>query len=190
MNSASSTNVLTRQWQIAEIAKRYPEKSLNSIHHYLDLDWLRVAYDQLQKDRAPGYDGETVQDYGKDLDRRLTDLLARAKGGSYHAPPVKRVHIPKGNGKETRPIGIPTTEDKVLQRAVAMLLEPIYEERLYDFSYGFRPGRSAHQALQHIWKQIMNEPIQWIVEVDIRKFFDTLDHSRLREVLRQRVTTE
>jgi RNA-directed DNA polymerase len=92
----------------------------------MDLDWLRVAYGQLQKDRAPGYDGETVQEYGNDLDSRLTDLLARVKGGSYYAPPVKRVHIPKGNGKETRPIGIPTTEDKVLQRAVAMLLEPIY----------------------------------------------------------------
>jgi RNA-directed DNA polymerase len=188
MNSESSTNVLTRQWRIAEIAKRYPDKGLNSIHHHLDLVWLREAYGLLQRDRAPGYDGETVQAYGNDLDRRLTDLLARVKGGNYQAPPVKRVHIPKGNGKETRPIGIPTTEDKVLQRAVAMLLEPIYEEQFYDFSYGFRPGRSAHQALQHIWKQIMNEPIQWIVEVDIRKFFDTLDHSRLREVLRQRVT--
>ena len=188
MNTESATNVLTRQWRIAETAKQNPDKSLNSIHHHLDLDWLRVAYGRLQKDKAPGYDGETVQEYGKDLDNRLTDLLARAKRGSYYAPPVKRVHIPKGNGKETRPIGIPTTEDKVLQRAVAMLLEPIYEEEFLDFSYGFRPGRSAHHALDRIWKQIMNEPIQWIVEVDIRKFFDTLDHSRLREVLRQRVT--
>jgi RNA-directed DNA polymerase len=188
MNTESATNVLTRQWRIAEIAKQNPDKSLNSIHHHLDLDWLRVAYERLQKDKAPGYDGETVQEYGKDLDSRLTDLLARAKRGSYYAPPVKRVHIPKGNGKETRPIGIPTTEDKVLQRAVAMLLEPIYEEEFLDFSYGFRPGRSAHQALDRIWKQVMNEPIQWIVEVDIRKFFDTLDHSRLGEVLRQRVT--
>jgi RNA-directed DNA polymerase len=188
MNSESSTNVLTRQWRIAEIAKQHPQGSLNSIHHHLDLDWLQVAYGQLQKGRAPGHDGETVQAYGKDLDRRLTDLLARVRAGRYHAPPVKRVHIPKGNGKETRPIGIPTTEDKVLQRAVTMLLEPIYEEQFYDFSYGFRPGRSAHQALQRIWKQIMDEPIRWIVEVDIRKFFDTLDHGRLREVLRQRVT--
>ena len=188
MNPESSTSVLTRQWRIAEIAKQHPQGSLNSIHHHLDLDWLRVAYGQLQKDRAPGHDGETVQAYGKDLDRRLTDLLARVRAGRYHAPPVKRVHIPKGNGKETRPIGIPTTEDKVLQRAVTMLLEPIYEEQFYDFSYGLRPGRSAHQALQRIWKQIMDEPIHWIVEVDIRKFFNTLDHGRLREVLRQRVT--
>src|SRR5271157_655488 len=86
------------------------------------------TYGRLKKDRAPGYDGQTVQHYGNDLDRRLTDLLTRVKGGSYCAPPVKRVRIPKGEGKATRPIGIPTTEDKVLQRAVAMLLEPIYEE--------------------------------------------------------------
>ena len=146
------------------------------------------TYGRLKKDRAPGYDGQTVRDYGNDLDRRLTDLLTRVKGGSYCAPPVKRVRIPKGEGKATRPIGIPTTEDKVLQRAVAMLLEPIYEEQFFDFSYGFRPGRSAHQALQRICKQIMDEPIQWIVEVDIGKFFNTLDHNRLREVLCQRVT--
>ena len=108
------------------------------------------TYGRLKKDRAPGYDGQTVRHYGNDLDRRLTDLLTRVKGGSYCAPPVMRVRIPKGEGKATRPIGIPTTEDKVLQRAVAMLLEPIYEEQFFDFSYGFRPGRSAHQALQRI----------------------------------------
>src|SRR6267378_3690617 len=125
MNTESATNVLTRQWRIAEIAKQNLQKSLNSIHHHMDMDWLRVAYERLQKAKAPGYDGETVQAYGKDLERRLADLLVRVKGGSYKAPPVKRVHIPKGEGKETRPIGIPTTEDKVLQRAVAMLLEDL-----------------------------------------------------------------
>ena len=98
------------------------------------------------------------------------------------------MRIPKGEGKATRPIGIPTTENKVLQRTVAMLLEPIYEEQFFDFSMDFDQDVTAHQALQRIWKQIMDEPIQWIVEVDIGKFFDTLDHNRLREVLRQRVT--
>jgi Reverse transcriptase (RNA-dependent DNA polymerase) len=188
MNPESSTSVLTRRWRRAEIAKQHPQGSLNSSHPYLDLDWRRVAYGQLQKDRAPGHAGETVQAYGKDLDRRLTDLLARVRAGRYHAPPVKRVHLPKGNGKETRPIGMPTTEGEVLQRAVTMLLEPIYEEQFEAFCYGVRPGRSAHQALQRIWKQIRKEPIHWIVEVDTRKFFDPLDHGRLREVLRQRVT--
>src|SRR5947209_18863863 len=102
MNPESSTNVLTRQWRIAEIAKQHPQRSLNSIHHHLDLDWLRVAYGQLQKDRAPGHDGETVQAHGKDLDRRLADLLARVKAAGYHAPPVKRGHRPTGYGTATR----------------------------------------------------------------------------------------
>ena len=101
MNSNSSTVVLTRQWRIAEIAKQHPERNLTGFHHHLDLDWLRVAYGRLKKDKAPGYDALTVRDYGNDLDRRLTDLLARVKGGNYWAPPVKRVRIPKGEGKDT-----------------------------------------------------------------------------------------
>jgi RNA-directed DNA polymerase len=187
-NSESSESVYTRQWRIAEIAKHSQQSPLNSIHQNLDLEWMKVAYRRLQKDRAPGWDGQSVEEYGKDLEQRLEDLLKRAKSGRYQAPPVRRVHIPKGEGKETRPIGIPTTEDKVLQRAVTMILEPIYEEEFKNYSYGFRPGRSAHQALERIWKEIMNRPIQWIVEVDIRKFFDTLDHGKLREILRQRIT--
>ena len=112
----------------------------------------------------------------------LQSLLDRAKSGTYRAPPVRRVHIPKGTGNETRPIGIPTLEDKVLQRAVVMVLEPIYEQDFLDCSYGFRPGRSAHQALEALWQQTMDMGGGWIVEVDIRKFFDTLDHAHLREL--------
>ena len=113
--------------------------SFTSLNHYLDVDWLREAYRRLRKASAPGYDGQTVADYGKDLESNLQSLLDRAKSGSYFAPPVRRVHIPKGTGNETRPIGIPATEDKLLQRAVAMLLEPIYEQDFLDCSYGFRP---------------------------------------------------
>ena len=101
---------------------------------------------------------------------------------------MRRVHIPKGgSATETRPIGIPTLEDKVLQRAVAMLLEPIDEQDCYDCSFGFRPGRSAHQALEALWKQAMDSHGGWILEVDIRKFFDTLDHAHVREFLKQRL---
>jgi RNA-directed DNA polymerase len=118
-------NVSTTQQRRAALATQRPDMSFTSLNHYLDIDWLREAYRRLRKDSAPGHDGQTVADYGKDLETNLQSLLDRAKSGSYFAPPVRRVHIPKGTGKETRPIGIPTTEDKLLQRAVAMLLEPI-----------------------------------------------------------------
>ncbi len=130
-------------------------------------------------------DGQTAADYEKNLEGNLRSLLERAKSGTYRAPPVRRVHIPKGSGGETRPIGIPTLEDKVLQRAVVMLLEPIYEQDFYDFSYGFRPHRSAHDALDSLSKQTMWGGVSCILEVDIRKFFDTLDHGHLREFLQQ-----
>ncbi len=109
------------------------------------------------------------------------------KSGTYHAPPVRRVHIPKGTGNETRPIGIPTLEDKVLQRAVLLLLEPLCEPLFHAGSYGFRPGRSAHQALESLWKQLMDSTGGWLLDVDIRKFFDTLDHGHLQALLRHRV---
>ena len=126
--------------------------------------------------------------YEADLIANLRSLLDRAKSGSYRAPPVRRVHISKGPGSnETRPIGIPTLEDKVLQRAIVMLLQPIYEQDFKPCSYGFRPGRSAHQALEDLQHQLMKNGCGWILEVDIRKFFDTLDHAHLRELLRQRV---
>jgi group II intron reverse transcriptase/maturase len=158
-----------------------------SVNHYLDVDWLREAYRRLRKDSAPGHDGQTVADYGKDLETNLQSLLDRAKAGTYFAPPVRRVYIPKGTGTATRPIGIPTTEDKLLQRAVAMLLEPIYEQDFLDCSYGFRPGRSAHGALRALWSQGMAGEMQWIVDVDIAKFFDTLDQAHLRAFLQHRM---
>ena len=125
--------------------------------------------------------------YAADLEGNLQSLLDRAKSGRYQAPPVRRVHIPKGTGPETRPIGIPTFEDKVLQRAVAMVLEAVYEQDFLDCSYGFRPGRSAHQALDALRHRLMEIGGGWVLEVDIRKFFDTLDHRHLREFLRRRV---
>jgi group II intron reverse transcriptase/maturase len=159
-----------------------------SLNHYLDVGWLLVAFLQTRKDGAPGVDGQTGDDYAEDLwEKKLPSLLDRAKSGTYWAPPVRRVRIPKGTGTETRPLGIPTLEDKVLQRAVVMALEPIYEQDFLDCSYGFRPGRSAHMALQAIWQQAMELGGCWLVEVDIRKYFDTLDHAHLRSLLRQRV---
>jgi group II intron reverse transcriptase/maturase len=181
-------DVFTKQERIATLAKQSPQMGFTSLAYLMDLEWLHEAYRRTRKDGAVGIDGQTSADYERDLAGNLRSLLDRAKSGRYFAPPVRRVHIPKaGSSTETRPIGIPTLEDKVLQRAVAMLLEPIYEQDFHEGSYGFRPGRSAHNALESLWKGLMNMGGGWVLEVDIRKFFDTLDHAHLREFLRHRV---
>ena len=147
----NSTTVSTKQERIAELAKQSPQMAFTSLAYLMDIDWLKEAYRRTRKDGAVGVDGVTADEYEQDLEGNLQRLLDRAKSGTYHAPPVRRVHIPKGGSStETRPIGIPTLEDKVLQRAVVMLLEPIYEQDFLDCSYGFRPGRSAHQALESL----------------------------------------
>ena len=150
----NSTSVSTKQERIAALAKQSPQMAFTSLAYLMDIDWLKEAYRRTRKDGAVGVDGVTADEYEQDLEGNLQRLLDRAKSGTYHAPPVRRVHIPKGGSTtETRPIGIPTLEDKVLQRAVVMLLEPIYEQDFLDCSYGFRPGRSAHQALESFRKQ-------------------------------------
>jgi RNA-directed DNA polymerase len=184
----NSSTVSLKQQRIAELARQSPQMGFTSLAHHLDVDWLHEAYRRTRKDGAVGVDGQTAADYEQDLEGNLQRLLDRAKSGTYRAPPVRRVHIPKaGSTSETRPIGIPTLEDKILQRAVVMLLEPIYETQFHGGSYGFRPKRSAHQALESLWKQTMDQGGGWILEVDIRKFFDTLDHARLREFLQYRI---
>lgn len=180
--------VSPKQQRIAELARRMPGKALHALSHHLDLDWMREAYRRTRKSGAVGVDGQGAAEFARNLDQNLTALLDAAKAGTYAAPPVRRVHIPKGDGTKTRPIGIPTFGDKVLQRAVAMAIEPIYEEDFLDFSYGFRPGRSAHDALRAVWQGAWDLGGGWVLEVDIKSFFDTLDHARLRELLRQRVT--
>ena len=179
--------VSTKQQQVAELAKRWPQRAFTSLNHHLDFTWLLEAFNRTRKDGAAGVDGQTGQHYEVSLLDNLESLLNRAKSGAYRASPVRRVHIPKGTGQQTRPLGIPTFEDKVLQRAVVMMLEPIYEQDFLDCSYGFRPGRSAHTALQALWEQAMGLGGCWLVEVDIQRFFDTLDHARLREFLQRRV---
>jgi RNA-directed DNA polymerase len=181
-------DVCTKQQRIARLAKQSPRMGFTSLAYMMDLPWLQEAYRRIRKDGAVGVDGQRAVDYAEDLERNLQNLLDRAKSGHYHAPPVRRVHIPKaGSAGQTRPIGIPTLEDKVLQKAVTMLLEPIYEQDFYDCSYGFRPGRGAHQALRALWSKLMNTNGGCILEVDISKFFDTLDHGHLRDFVRHRV---
>jgi group II intron reverse transcriptase/maturase len=179
-------NVSTKRQRIATLARQSPQTSFTTLAHHIDLEWLHAAYQQVRKDGAPGVDQETAASYSTNLMENLQSLLDRAKSGRYKAPPVLRVHIPKGGGK-TRPIGIPTFEDKVLQRAVAMVLEAIYEQDFMDCSYGFRPGRSAHQALEAFWQQRKATRAGWVLEVDIQGFFDALDHAQLRTFLKRRV---
>lgn len=180
-------SISTRLRRIAQLAREAPERSFMSLAHYIDEYWLQEAYSRTRKDGASGVDGTTATQYAEHLGDNLRSLLDRFKSGQYQAPPVKRVHIPKGDGSQTRPIGIPTFEDKVLQRAVAMVLEAIYEEDFLPFSYGFRPGRSAHDALRDLWRELMGMGGGWVLEVDIRSFFDELDHDHLREFLDRRV---
>lgn len=178
--------VSTKSWRIAGLARAHPERSFVSLAHVMDQDWLREAYRRTRKDGAAGIDGQTAAAYEADLEANLADLLERLKSGRYQAPPVRRVQIPKGDGR-TRGIGIPTLEDKVAQRAVAMVLEPLYEQDFRACSHGFRPGRNPHQALDSMRGDLMAMDGGWVVEIDIRAFFDEMDRDVLREVLDERV---
>jgi group II intron reverse transcriptase/maturase len=187
METSGSASISTKLDRIATLAKQAPEMAFTTLAHHIDLDWLREAYRRTRKDGATGIDGQTATEYATNLEGNLRSLLERAKSGMYRAPPVRRIHIPKGDGTQTRPIGVPTFEDKVLQRAVAMVLEAIYEQDFLDCSYGFRPRRSAHQALERIQNETVKMRGGWVLEVDIARFFDTLDHAHVREMLRRRV---
>ncbi len=178
--------VSTRLERIAKLAKEKPGVALTTLAHHIDVEWLREAYRRTRKDGAKGVDGQSAEQYEERLEENLASLLDRAKSGTYRAPPVRRAYVPKGDGS-ARPIGIPTFEDKVLQRAVAMVLQAVYEQEFHDFSYGFRPSRSALQACDAVWSASMRMGGGWVVEVDIKKFFDTLDHGHLQEILRKRV---
>jgi RNA-directed DNA polymerase len=179
-------NVSTKLQRIAELAQKAPTMAIRTLAHHIDVEFLRVAYQQTRKDGAVGVDEQTAADYAASLEGNLQSLLDRFKSGTYRAPPVRRVEIPKDDGT-TRPLGIPTFEDKVLQRAVAMVLNAIYEQDFLDCSYGFRPGRSAHQALQALWDATMQVGGGWVLEIDIRHFFDSVGHGHLRAILEQRV---
>jgi len=148
---------------------------------------MKEAHRLTRKDGAPGIDGVTAADYEVNLQANLLGLLERIKSGRYHAPPVRRVYTDKTDGSK-RPLGIPSFEDKVAQRAVIMVLEAIYEEDFYPCSYGFRRGRSAHQALHALRSDLWAKRLHWVVDIDIRKYFDTIPHPHLRTFLDQRVT--
>lgn len=157
-----------------------------TLAHLIDVEFLREAFRRTKKKSSPGIDGVTATEYASDLDANLEDLYQRLRSGRYKAPPVKRVWIEKPDGGR-RPIGKPALEDKIVQRAVAMLLEQIYENDFYDFSYGFRPDRSPHHALRELRTQCNRMNVRWIIDADVSGFFDAINHHQLRSLIGQRV---
>ena len=167
--------------------KRNPKEKLTTLLHHINVDSLRKAFFALKRKAAPGVDGVTWEEYAKDLDRRLADLSDRVHSGAYRATPVRRVEIPKPDGS-TRPLGITSIEDKIVQMAmVKCILEPIYEAEFQGFSYGFRPKRSAHDALDALAYAIERRKVNFVIDADIRKFFDTVDHEWLVRFLEHRI---
>lgn len=176
----------TVEMQIAERARNYPGEALTNLHQFIDETVLAECFNSLNKKGASGVDRETWYEYNEQKGDRIPGLLSKFKSGAYRAPNIRRVYIPKGDGKQ-RPLGIPTVEDKLLQTAVANVLTPVYEEIFYDTSYGFRPGKSQHQALDMLFKEVSFEGKRYIIDADMKNYFGSIDHQRLREFLDLRI---
>jgi len=172
---------------IAEKAKQDKGKKFTALVHHVNERSLAQCYKELKRNKACGVDGVTVEEYGRNLDSNLKDLVGRLKSKSYRSQPVRRVYIPKAGKKEKRGLGIPTVEDKLVQMAAKKILEAIYEQDFMDYSYGFRPNRNCHEAIKRLNKEVMTKPINYIVEVDIKKFFDTVSHYWLHNCLEERI---
>ncbi len=183
---SGGSSVLDRLDRITKRAETHPEEAFNNLFSLLTYELLWYAFRKLKRDKAPGVDGVTVDQYEEHLRENLQDLLARLHRGAFRPHPSLRCDIPKGDGK-TRPLGIACVEDKIVQRAVVMILERIYEVDFCDTSYGFRPGRSCHGALSALGQIIATRKVNWISDADIRGFFDHVCHDRLVELLRQRI---
>lgn len=167
-------------------AKKDKKTKFTSLAHLLNEDFLMECFAEIKKNKAPGIDGINLEEYEKNLDTNIKDLVSRLKAKKYKPKPAKRVYIPKPNG-DKRPLGIPCCEDKIVQMAIMKILEAIYEVDFLDVSYGFRPNRNCHQALDVLDKTIMTKPINTIVDQDIEKFFDTINHNLLMKCLKQRI---
>jgi len=171
---------------IAKRAKREPKTRFTTLAHLLDEQFLAECYGELKRRKAPGVDGVSVEEYGKDLEEKLKGLVSRMKAKQYRPQAVRRVYIPKGNGK-LRPLGIPTVEDKVVQMGMARILEAIFEGDFLDVSHGFRPGRGCHGALMSFDAMVATKPVSYVIEVDIKGYYDNIDHGWLMKCLKQRI---
>src|SRR5882762_3848911 len=186
-DALTSLDMSTRLRKVAERAKREPAARFHSLAHLIDEELLAGAYERLRGNAAVGVDGITKEQYGQDLERNLKDLHERLRTKRYRHQPIRRVHIPKETGRKTRPIGISATEDKVVQSALREVLEAIYEPDFLDCSYGFRPGRSAHDAVRALTRAVDEGEANWILEFDIASFFDSVNRTQLLEMLQRRV---
>lgn len=171
---------------IAERAKKFPDEPITNLHSFIDVNLLYECLATLNKKGAAGVDGQSWKDYNERRSERVPQLLAQFKSGRYRAPAIRRTYIPKGDGKQ-RPLGLPTVEDKLLQTAVTKVLTPIYEQMFYPVSYGFRPGKSQHQALEMLFKEVSFTGKYYIIDADMANYFGSIDHSMLREFLDQRI---
>jgi group II intron reverse transcriptase/maturase len=172
---------------IAEKAKQDKGKKFTALVHHVNEKNLAECYKELKRNKASGIDGVTVEEYGMNLEGNLKGLVGRLKSKSYRSQPVRRVYIPKPGKKEKRGLGIPTVEDKLVQMAAKKILEAIYEQDFKEYSYGFRPNRSCHEAIKRLDKEVMTKPVNYIVEVDIKRFFDTVSHYWLQRCLEERI---
>ena len=184
-STQSESGVKTFLQRVGQRAKARKQERFTNLLSHVKVPLLKQAYQGLRKDAAPGVDEMTWEAYGEKLEERLAGLQARVHQGSYRPQPVLRVYIPKGNGGK-RPLGIPALEDKIVQQAVRMVLEPIYEAEFVGFSYGFRPGRSPHGALDAL-AVAMERRVSWVLDADIRSFFDTIEHEWLRRFVEHRI---
>lgn len=183
----SRIDVQSALGRVRQAARREGKQRFTALlHHVYDVERLRAAYGALRREAAAGVDGETWRHYGEALEENLQDLSGRLKRGAYRAKPVRRVYIPKADGRQ-RPLGVPALEDKIVQRAVVEVLNAIYETDFLGFSYGFRPGRSPHQALDALAVGIWRKKVNWVLDADIRGFFDTLDHGWLVKFIEHRI---
>lgn len=178
--------VATKLRLIAERARANPAERFTSLAHLLNAEFLAQCFAELRRQAAPGVDGVTYQEYAQNLEENLRDLVERMKAGRYRPQPVRRVYIPKDE-KSQRPLGIPALEDKIVQMGMTRILEAIFEGEFLEISYGFRPGRSGHQALDALDKTIMTRPVNFVIDADIEKFFDSVDHKKLMGCLEQRI---
>jgi group II intron reverse transcriptase/maturase len=172
--------------RVGEAARKDGKLEFTALLHHVSIDRLRDSYNSLKKQAAPGVDGMTWEEYGKDLEVRLADLHGRIHRGAYRAQPSRRVWIPKADGRQ-RPLGIAALEDKIVQYAVGTVLNQIWEEDFLGFSYGFRPGRSQHDALDALWVGMVRKKVNWILDLDIRSFFDKIQHSWLIQFVEHRI---